>query len=700
MPNLTSQLAVKLIDGVSGPARNAAKSIKEIGRSARSVDGARVATNRLSSAANAVVARAAGIGAGVIGVGALANTAKAAVLNYAELERKMLRVGITADASNKDIAAATGQLRALSQIPGMPAMDKLVEGVDVLVQQGKSLPEAMASIRAIGQTAAASGAEVNDIAATAGSVSSALGIMATRMQSAFDIMVAGGKAGKFELKDMARYLPSLAPAAAAVGLKGEEGLRSLVAYVQVVRNMTGNTEEAASSMNNIFAKMESDETVKRFSKFGIDLRKEMANARKEGKPLLDVFTALADKAVKGDLSKLPQLFQDMEFARGMRALLSQKGAVDQLRASLAKVDGSTLTDFGRIADDTTSKIDRMKSSWDSFLNRLGAKLAPNAEGLIAVATDALDPMGVNGTGVSKNARIVDPDKGHAIDFHSQASARGGEAIRRNQVRGASNSMATARQREIADPNPAGGGFWNSGTTRAQASVRNYRITQNLQGKLTEGQSIERENALQLAIQQTAAAYARWKSLPRSDEQKARGEQEFTKQITAMVTEFMTLERSRNDQAMVSPEMLGKIVEGVKALATPELGTAGSEAMKSFGDGITSQSQAVETAAQGVMDRVKQIMSQPITPNIQLPAMTVPLHGRGGSPAIIPSQPIGKQSSDGGARGGAVSYSPSYAFHVHGQKDPEQFASAVHDRANADARKALRGVLSDVGTEFG
>lgn len=699
MPNLTSQLAVKLIDGVSGPARNAAKSIKEIGRSARSVDGARVATNRLGSAANAVVARAAGIGAGVIGVGALASTAKAAVLNYAELERKMLRVGITADASNKDIAAATGQLRALSQIPGMPAMDKLVEGVDVLVQQGKSLPEAMASIRAIGQTAAASGAEVNDIAATAGSVSSALGIMATRMQSAFDIMVAGGKAGKFELKDMARYLPSLAPAAAAVGLKGEEGLRSLIATLQVVRNMTGNTEEAASSMNNIFAKMESDETVKRFSKFGIDLRKEMANARKEGKPLLDVFTALADKAVKGDLSKLPQLFQDMEFARGMRALLSQKGAVDQLRASLAKVDGSTLTDFGRIADDTTSKIDRMKSSWDSFLNRLGAKIAPKATDVLDMLGEALQPPGSQAPNVGKTARVMDPEA-HPIDYTSQASARGSEAVRRNAERDSANSMGLARSREAADPNLTGGGVWNSGQTRANAAVRNQRWTAWMEGKLTPGQSIARENELQAQIQQTAAAYARWKTLPRSDDQKARGEQEFTKQITAMVTEFMNLERSRNDQAMVSPEMLSKIVEGVKALATPELGTAGSEAMKSFGDGITSQSQAVETAAQGVMDRVRTIMSQPVTPNIQLPAMTVPLHGRGGSPAIIPSQPIGKQSSAGGTGGGVVSYSPSYAFHVHGQKDPEQFASALHDRANADARKALRGVLSDVGTEFG
>lgn len=64
------------------------------------------------------------------------------------------------------------------------------------------------------------------------------------MQRAFDVLVTQGKAGKFELKDMAQYLPSLAPAAAAVGLKGAEGLNQLAAVLQTVRTQTGSAGAA------------------------------------------------------------------------------------------------------------------------------------------------------------------------------------------------------------------------------------------------------------------------------------------------------------------------------------------------------------------------------------------------------------------------------------------------------------------------
>lgn len=49
----------------------------------------------------------------------------------------------------------------------------------------------------------------------------------------------GDKLGKFELKDMARYLPSMLPAFEALGGEGQSGLRSLVAMLQVIRAGTG-----------------------------------------------------------------------------------------------------------------------------------------------------------------------------------------------------------------------------------------------------------------------------------------------------------------------------------------------------------------------------------------------------------------------------------------------------------------------------
>ncbi|WP_238242558.1 phage tail tape measure protein, partial [Methylobacterium iners] len=312
-------------------------------------------------------------------------------VEFADVERRMTRVGLTAEASREEMRAVTREAQDLAIKYGL-AFDKIADGYEALAAQGRKMPEIRAFMPSVAATAQASGAEVADIANTAGAIGEQMGIAAPRMQAAFDILVAGGKAGKFELKDMARYLPSLAPLAASVGLKGEEGLRRLVAIAQVVRNQTGTAEEAAASLNNIFAKMESKETAKNFKEMGVDLEEGMKKAREEGRDLITVFAELADKAVGGDLSKLPKLIGDMEFARGVRALLSQKGAVDKFVESFRKVDGTTMEDLGRVLDDSRAKIDRMSGSWQRFTTQLGETLSPLVTPMLESITGALKDL--------------------------------------------------------------------------------------------------------------------------------------------------------------------------------------------------------------------------------------------------------------------------------------------------------------------
>ncbi|WP_287179606.1 phage tail tape measure protein, partial [Mesorhizobium sp.] len=227
-----------------------------------------------------------------------------------------------------------------------------------------------------------------DIATTADAIGSSFKFTGDNMQRAFDILVTSGKQGKFELKDMAQYLPSLAPAMAALGYEGEKGLGKLASMLQTVRLQTGDASSAATNLQNVLQKMESNETAKSFSKFGIDLRKEMAKARKEGRDLLDVFIELTERALKGDLSKIPQLFTDAQFMQGMRALLQGRDAMEGFQKALENVDGATMRDLGRILEDNQSKIDRMAASWERMKRSIGS-------GIAGPATDAMDFVSSN-----------------------------------------------------------------------------------------------------------------------------------------------------------------------------------------------------------------------------------------------------------------------------------------------------------------
>lgn len=297
---------------------------------------------------------------------------KSAVTKSAEAERAITRVGITADASAEALAKVGQRAFGIAQEVAMPYA-KIVGGLDTLVAQGRNLEDAMAFLPAVARTASAAGAEVEDIAKTADSVSSNFKIAGREMQTAFDIMAAGGKAGQFELKDMARYLPSLGPAAAAAGFQGQKGLTDLVSMLQIMRKGSGTSEEAAGSMSNILQKMTSEETTKRFKKFGVDLAAGMAKGRKEGRNLVEVFEDLTQQALKGDISKLPQLINDMEFARGMRALMAYRGEWQKLAGAVERTAaGSVNKDLDKVTANVQARLDRLSNAYERRMRQLGA----------------------------------------------------------------------------------------------------------------------------------------------------------------------------------------------------------------------------------------------------------------------------------------------------------------------------------------
>lgn len=320
--------------------------------------------------------------------------------NFAQLERRVGRIVINADEGASKIAPTIDNLRKVANATKMP-FDSMVTGLETLVASGRSLQESMDFIPSVALTAQASGAAVEDIALSADSLAGSMKIGAGEMQKAFDILVAGGKAGKFELKDMSQYLPSLLPAYAALGYKGTEGLQKIVAMLQIVRNQTGDSASAATNLQNVFQKMESQETVNKFKKFGVDLNKEMKKARDSGKDLIDAFLDVTEKASKGDLSKIPLLFNDAEVQKGVRALITQRQELAKLNAALKNVDGSTLRDFGQIASDSAAKIQQMSNNWDGFVSRLGQTIAPGANTVLEGLNQATDYMDAIRQGLEK-----------------------------------------------------------------------------------------------------------------------------------------------------------------------------------------------------------------------------------------------------------------------------------------------------------
>jgi TP901 family phage tail tape measure protein len=325
---------------------------------------------------------------------------------FADIERRMERIGITADASAEQTTAALDRVRQIANDLEVP-VDNVIEGLESLVASGKSLDEALAFLPSVAGTAHAADAAFGDMATTADAIGSSLKIATGGMQNAFDIIAKGGKAGKFELKDMASELPSLAPAFAALGYEGEAGLKRLVASLQTVRLETGSSSEAATSFMDVLTKMQSETITNNFKKFGVDLRKEMASARKEGEDTLEAFIRLSNKAVKGDLSKLPQLFTDKQMLIGMRALMNNTQEFTGFMNELGNAAGTVRKDLIRLSDDAQGSFDKLGNAWTKLKQSVGKGLvkAGAADAMSDVAdsfdyatavNSGLEKKGVNG----------------------------------------------------------------------------------------------------------------------------------------------------------------------------------------------------------------------------------------------------------------------------------------------------------------
>lgn len=370
----------------------------------------------------------AGLATTALGYGALQ-----AYRSSAQLEREIGRIVINADKGRDAIDPIVKRLRTIADDNRMP-FENVVDGFRTLIASGRELDEALAFLPSVALTAQASGSAVADIGLTADAVAGALKVSAGDMQKAFDQLVKGGKLGKFELNEMAQYLPTIAPAFAALGYEGTEGLAKLVAMLQTVRMQTGTSAEAATNFENVINKIYSGETARKFEKnFGIDLPAALNKTRAAGGDVLQEFLRLAQVATKGDLTKLSMIFEDAQAQKGLRALMMLRSETDEFYKLISTASGTARQDAGQIFDDSQAKLDRLSNNWDAFVKNVG-------KGVATVANPALEQF---------NEAISDAEaKGNYLKGKDRVTV-GEERERFDQMYREQNPDASRRQSNLA-----------------------------------------------------------------------------------------------------------------------------------------------------------------------------------------------------------------------------------------------------------
>ncbi len=388
----TASVKVSLLDGVSGPARIVGNALRGLRGDMNSLKGARLGIDKQIAALKARVDEARGslVRLGIAGVGA-AYGLKRVMQSGVELQTVMMDIRQVADLS----ADATKSLGERIQKLG-PQVNKsageVAKAMSFLLAAGMESGEAETVLPAIGKTATAYRADIEDVAKAIYAATSNLKIAAREAGKAFDIMAQAGKEGNFELRDMATYFPQLTASAEAIGIRGTKGVARLSAALQIARKGAGDASSAATNTMNAMQKLLSPETTKKFKKLGVDIRKEFAKSQARGD---DPFVFLAEqtkKALKGDLSKLGDLFEDSQVQQFLRPLIANLEDYKRIRDKAEGASGVVEQDYKLRMETFQERLNRLMNALDTlaikitdaltpYLGALADKLVPIVEAL-------------------------------------------------------------------------------------------------------------------------------------------------------------------------------------------------------------------------------------------------------------------------------------------------------------------------------
>ncbi len=391
MATVISQLIVSLLDQVSGPARTVGRAVEQMNRSIRENSGPVALGDRLNAAItrnNRAIDEARGqmldaVATLYILKGALTAPVQAA----SDLEKQLAGVGTKAGMSAKDLGALRSELLETSRQVNQSTRD-LAGAVDQLVGIGLDPKAATAAAATIGRVATATGASINDVTSVAGAMMQNLKLNAAGVSSGFDIAAAAAKAGGFEVKDMAQYLPGLTASYEGMGVTGTRAVGEIASMLQVIRTGTGDASTAANNYANLIAKVYSPTTVGKFADANIDLLDRLAKGAEKGMTPVESFIEVLREATGGDATKIGTFVEDMQAGSAARLLMQKTDEYRGIRDTAMKAQGAIDTDFATMMKTASEQMKAAKISAENLQIALGNALLP----AIAGFADALRPV--------------------------------------------------------------------------------------------------------------------------------------------------------------------------------------------------------------------------------------------------------------------------------------------------------------------
>jgi hypothetical protein len=314
------------------------------------------------------------------------------VRNLVNLEERFTRLGIQSQRSAEEMEELRRQIFETAREPDFRVDPSQITGaIEAIVEKTGDLEFARENIRNIAAAISATGAEGSNI----GEILAEFQKMDIRGMDAvlqsIDTLNEQGKAGAFTLQNLASLGPRVVTAYTALGRQGPDAIREMGAALQVIRQGTGSSEQAATAFEALLRTFQDAEKAKELaSKSGVQIfdPDELERGREVLRPINELMVEIVE-AADGRTSRLSEVF-DSEAMRAFNAALGEynrTGAVESMdRFFQVQGDGTTtMSDSARAAETAAGSVRNLSSAWQDFADT-------NLSEYIQDAADALNSL--------------------------------------------------------------------------------------------------------------------------------------------------------------------------------------------------------------------------------------------------------------------------------------------------------------------
>jgi len=288
----------------------------------------------------------------------------AAAKGIIEMDHRMTRLGLTANASAEQISRIKKKIFEVAQASDIKIdPEEILRGLEVINDKTSDLDYAEENIRNIALAIQATG-ESGGSMADVYSEFQKFGYSAEQISSLMDDMVAQANVGAFSLGEFAKAAPQIFTTLDANKMGAmPENIKKINAALQIINAGVKSPTKAVQSFNAILEQLTNSDTQRDLKKMGINVKDKVT---KEFRDFNDIMFEIVEKANNPrNANSINKIF-NASAMQGIRSFISQGEQMSKKMTDLGDTTGLLQKQSAAMAGTLQSNIKNLQTAFNSF----------------------------------------------------------------------------------------------------------------------------------------------------------------------------------------------------------------------------------------------------------------------------------------------------------------------------------------------